>query len=480
MRMQKLIQVVALLFWALACSTSDKCKVGEDTSCGAEAFCYGGQTPKLGDNGVCVLRHAIHSFSPLEAPHGATLLIQGSNFFADASKTSVTLNGVLAEVLSASSDELKIQVPKNINCSGPVQVTIDERTATSAEAFTYVLTPVVSTLAGSGAAGFADGPGEFAQFSAPDGIAIDTAGNLYVADMLNHRIRKVTPEGVVSTLAGNGECDYADSDSGATAFCYPVGIAIDASNTLYVTDMFNHRIRGVTLSGFVTTIAGSGEIKDGNKGGFKDGDKNKAKFNGPIGIAKDKDGNLYVADAGNHSIRKISPEGEVSTFAGSGETGEKNGGFADGPGSVARFHAPTGVAIDTAGNLYVADYWNHRIRKISPEGEVSTLAGSGKTGEENDGFADGPGDVAQFNRPNGIAIDAAGNLYVADFGNNRIRKLTPAGVVTTLAGSTPGFAEGIGSVARFNGPWSIAIDATTGNLYVADDWNNRIRKIVFE
>jgi sugar lactone lactonase YvrE len=313
----------------------------------------------------------------------------------------------------------------------------------------------VSTLAG-GEEGFADGVGGDAMFFDPFGIASDVAGNLYVADFGNHRIRKITPAGEVRTFAG-GEEGFADGIGSDAMFSGPFGIASDAAGNLYVADGGNHRIRKVTPTGEVSTFAGG-------EAGFADGIGSDAKFFGPAGIASDAAGNLYVAEMGNNRIRKITPAGEVSTLAG----GER--GFADGVGSDAMFRGPVGIAIDAAGNLYVADMDNNRIRKITPAGKVSTLAG----GEA--GFAKGIGSIAKFNCPSSIAIDAAGNLYVADGGNHRIRKITPAGEVSMLAGGEKGFADGFGSGARFNNPAGIAIDAA-GNLYVADFGNGLIRKI---
>ena len=210
----------------------------------------------------------------------------------------------------------------------------------------------------------------------------------------------------------------------------------------------------------VSTLAGSGSY------GYSDGIGFAARFDEPFDVAIDKAGNLYVADADNHRIRKVTPKGEVSTLAGSG-----NSGHADGVGGAAQFDSPRGITIDAAGNLYVVDTGNARIRRITPKGEVSTLAGSTR------GFADGVGITAQFGYPLGIAIDAAGNLYVEDTGN--IRKVTPKGEVSTLAGSAYAHADGTGCDERRPASFGIAIDAA-GHIYVTDTGNHRIRKIVIK
>ena len=207
----------------------------------------------------------------------------------------------------------------------------------------------------------------------------------------------------------------------------------------------------------VSTLAGSTV-------GFRDGLGTTAQFNFPSGVALDAGGNVYVADFSNNLIRKITPEGLVSSLAGSTE------GFRDGSGTSAQFNSPIGVAVDAAGNVYVADSFNNRIRKITPEGLVSTLAGS------TVGFRDGAGTSAQFSYPIGVEVDAAGNVYVADYGNHLIRKITPEGLVSTLAGSTVGFRDGSGTSAQFNGPTGVAVDAE-GNVYVADESNHLIRRI---
>jgi sugar lactone lactonase YvrE len=313
---------------------------------------------------------------------------------------------------------------------------------------------MITTLAGL-VQGFADGTGTAAQFNGPTGVAVDTAGNVYVADQGSHRIRKITPAGAVTTLAGSSP-GFADGTGTAAQFDYPASVAVDAAGNVYVADRGNSRIRKITPAGAVTTLAGSSP-------GFADGTGTVAQFDYPASVAVDTAGNVYVADPGNSRIRKITPAGAVTTLAGSSP------GFADGTGTAAKFNDPTGVAVDTAGNVYVAERGNHRIRKITPVGAVTTLAGSSPS------FVDGTGTAAKFNDPTGVAVDTAGNVYVADLANHRIRKITTDGAVTSVAGSSQGFADGTGTAAQFYAPFGVAVDAA-GNVYVADRTNHRIRK----
>lgn len=305
---------------------------------------------------------------------------------------------------------------------------------------------VVTTLAGS-TSGYVDATGTAAQFNQPYGVAVDASGDVYVADMANGRIRKITPSGVVTTLTGS--------------FNNPTGVAVDVAGNIYVAEMNAQRIRKISSEGTVTILAGSGSL------GYGDGTGTVAKFRQPYDVAVDRAGAVYVADTYNHCIRKITPSGVVTTLAGSGAAG-----FVDGAGVSAQFNSPRGVAVDTAGNVYVADTNNYRIRKITSSGIVTTLAGSGAYGYA----ADGTGATAQFGLPYGVAADRAGNVYVTDQYN--IRKITPSGVVTTLAGSGTegGSADGVGTVARFSAPSSVAVDGS-GVIYVADRLNYRIRKI---
>ena len=339
---------------------------------------------------------------------------------------------------------------------------------------------MVTTLAGSGTYGFVDGAGSTAQFDSPGGVAVDSAGTIYVADSYNNSIRKITPAGEVTTLAGSGTAGFADGTGTDAQFSDPEGVAVDSSGTVYVADTSNQRIRKITPAGEVTTLAGSGTADplDGYiDGGFADGTSSAAQFNNPSGVAVDSAGTVYVADIGNQRIRKITPAGVVTTLAGSGTAG-----FADETGSAAQFSYPSDVAVDSAGTIYVADGNNQRIRKITPAGVVTTLAGSGVADPSmgdyiEGGFADGTGTVAQFYYPSGVAVDSTGTVYVADTYNQRIRKITPAGVVSTLAGSgTAGFADGTGAAAQFNYPSGVAVDLS-GTVYAADKNNNRIRKV---
>src|SRR5438874_2051652 len=323
---------------------------------------------------------------------------------------------------------------------------------------------VVTTIAGAaGVFGSADGSRSAARFNAPGGIAVDSSGNLYVADTGNQTIRKITSAGVVTTLAGTaGIAGSNDGTGGAARFYMSYALPV-AGPTLYVADTFNSTIRKVTSTGVVTTFAGTA-------GAVGSADGTSAQFHDPYGIAADKAGNVYVADTSNSTIRKITSAGVVTTLAGAAGVL----GNVDGPGSAAQFYYPFAVAVDSGGNVYVADTYNYTVRKITPAGVVTTLAGLAGY----DGSTDGTGSAARFGYLNGIAADSAGNVYVTDLSYSTIRKITPAGVVTTLAG-TPGIygsADGTASAAQFDYPRGIAIDSTK-NLYVSDQYNQTIRKI---
>jgi len=322
---------------------------------------------------------------------------------------------------------------------------------------------VATTLAGTKRSiGSTDGTGSAARFQKPIGVAVDGAGNVYVADSWNRTIRKVTPVGVVTTLAGSaGIIGSADGTGSAARFYYPTGVAVDSAGNIYVADQA--RIRKVTSAGVVTTLAGSYGVN-----GSADGTGSAALFHSLYGVALDAAGNVYVTDSYNHTIRKVTSAGVATTLAGKAYTS----GSSNGTGSAARFNNPTGIAVDGSGNVYVADEYNNRIRKITPAGAATTLAGL------SSGSSDGTGSAAQFFSPKGMSMDGSSNVYVSDSNNHAIRKITQAGAVTTLAGGATvyGSIDGIGSTARFQPPSGIAMD-NSGNVYVSASFEPTIRKV---
>lgn len=367
-----------------------------------------------------------------------------------------------------------------------------------------LVTGVVSTVAGSpGLIGSSDGIGSSARFCYPIGVGLDLAGNAYVADSGNNTIRKITPAGVVTTVAGRaGYSGSEDGPLGVSRLHHPEALVADPQGNLFVADTRNHTIRQVSASGVVSTIAGTVSA------GLANGSRMTTRFNSPVGVTVDPQGNVYVSDRGNSVIRKISANGLVSTFAGSwgsyglatdatgniyaasmdrhivlkvtpsgsvstlaGSSGLR--GSSDGVGAAARFNQPSAVTVDGQGNVYVADSVNSTVRKITPTGTVSTLAGV--AGQRS--FVDGIGASARFDWPSGVAVDAAGTVFVSDSGNDTIRRIMPNGTVTTIAGS-PGdsrIADGIGTSAAFHVPNSLALDPN-GNLLVTES-SGAIRKI---
>jgi sugar lactone lactonase YvrE len=361
--------------------------------------------------------------------------------------------------LSGTSDAIATTVSFNV----PLGVAVDDSgNVYVADTNNNLIRKITSagkaaTLAGSGIAGSANGTGTAASFNSPGGIAVDVSGNVYVADCYNNMIRKITSDGAVTTLAGSGTQGSANGTGTTASFNSPGGIAVDASGNVYVADYGNDRIRKISSAGMVSTLAGS-------EYGNEDAIGTSAKFREPRGVAVDASGNVYVVDTGNNRIRKITAKGEVTTLSGFSYGNE------DGT-TYASFHSPEGIAADASGNVFVADTVNNEIRKITNGGVVTTLAGSESAGKNN-----GKGTAAKFHMPRGVAVDASGNLYVADTGNNLIRKITSAGVVTLFAGISSGSANGIGTDASFYRPAGVAVDAS-GNLYIADRDNHLIRKI---
>jgi sugar lactone lactonase YvrE len=318
-----------------------------------------------------------------------------------------------------------------------------------------------TTLVAGCLRGFADGKGKEAKFYYPQGMAVGPDGHIYVADTFNHRIRRVNTAGEVMLIAGSSEKGCADGAALQARFNKPDGIVVDAAGNIYISDSSNHRIRKISTSGEVTTVAGKNR-------GYADGRVEQARFSQPAGLAIDSNGNLYIADSGNHCVRKISTAGEVTTIAGS------TAGFLEGDALQAQFHNPEAVAVDREGNIYVADSGNRRVRKITVNGEVMTVAGSGSDVYN----VDLDPLKIYFRKLSALALDRAGNLYIVDSGYNRIYRLNLSGEFSLVAGEVrKNYKESIGKNAWFNEPAGIALDAA-GIIYLADCGNNRIRKIL--
>lgn len=322
--------------------------------------------------------------------------------------------------------------------------------------------PVVSTFAGSGTIGSTDENGGLSQFNLPTVVVKDNDGNLIVVDRSNHKIRKIDTSGNVTTLAGTGSIGSADGTAFSASFKYPDGAIVDSNGNVFITDQSNHKIRKIDTLGNVTTFAGTGVA------GYLDGDGNVAKFYYPAAMAIDVFNNLYVADYSNHCIRKITPSGLVSTYAGIGGSM----GNIDGNISVAKFKNPTGLCVDNNGNVYLADFGNHKIRKIDTSGNVTTFVGTGVAGN-----TDGNSTTATFNGPAIVDFDGINSFYVTDQINNEVRKIDGSGNVTTYAGTgTQGATDGIASVATFKSLTGIVVK-NENELFIADYGNHKIRKI---
>ncbi len=338
---------------------------------------------------------------------------------------------------------------------------------------------IITTFAGNGNYSFGGGPRQYndggpatdALMHLPQGVAVDKSGNVYIADTGDNSIRKVTTDGIINTIAGDSYPGFFGDTGVATSaeFDHPSDVAVDSSGNVYVADTANARIRKIGTDGNIATFAGSGTI------GFKgDGDAAaKAALLAPSGVAVDSSGNLFIVQSGDSRVRKVDTKGNISTIAGAGTAGFSG----DGSSAVkAELNSPTGIAVDSSGNLYVADFLNLRIRKIDSSGNIASVAGNGLIGFSGDG---GQALRAQMNSPEGVAVDAAGNLYVADTGNNVVRRVSPAGVITTVAGSGTAGGNGDGSAAagaQLNAPQGLAVDAA-GNLYIADTLNARVRRV---
>ncbi len=326
----------------------------------------------------------------------------------------------------------------------------------------------VRTWAGQASvSGTANGVGTSAQFNDPAGMVTDPAGNLYLADTRNHVLRRIGTNGTVTTFAGlMGVPGSGDGTGPQARFNTPSGIAIDTTGSLLVADTGNHTVRKITPAGVVSTLAGAA-----GQSGFTDALGAAARFQSPLGLAVAANGSLYVADCGNHLIRAISTGGGVTTLAGTPESW----GSADGVGAAARFNGPVGLALDQQGNLFVSDANNHTIRRVTPGGSVSTWAGVPGI----DGSTNGDRATARFAKPAELVFDAHGNLLVADSFNHVIRSISPDGIVSTVTGlpGSRGSSDGINGQGRLFNPYGIAV-GPNGALWVADTYNELIRLVL--
>ena len=331
----------------------------------------------------------------------------------------------------------------------------------------------ITTVAGNGSYGSGGDGGQAtaASLANPTGVAIDGNGNLYIADSQNNRVRKVTPAGSITTVAGTGTAGYSGDGAAATAasLANPTGVALDGTGNLYIADQQNHRIRKVDLSGTITTVAGSATAGFGGDGGAA----TAAKLNSPTEIAIDGGGNLYIADSQNNRIRKVTPAGSITTVAGNGVAGFGGDG---GAAITANLNNPFGVTVDGSGTIYIADASNHRVRMVTSAGIISTIAGDGTAGYNGDG---GVATASSLYSPGGVVVDGSGNVYIADSQNNRLRKVLTGGTISTVAGNGTinyGGDGGAATSASLSNPFGLAVDGL-GNVYIADQQNQRIRKL---
>jgi uncharacterized protein (TIGR03437 family) len=335
---------------------------------------------------------------------------------------------------------------------------------------------IITTFAGNGSMTFYGDGGQAtsASLNSPRGLAINSAGGVYISDMDNYRVRLVSAAGIISTVAGNGSMAYSGDGGQAisASFSDVTSVALDSAGNLYIADASNRRVRRVTPGGIVTTVAGTGIQGDLGDGGLAV----NATLNRPFAVTLDAAGNLYICDSSNHDIRRVNlASGIITAYAGNGQPAFTGDG---GPATAASLQFPLGMAWDKSGNLYIADAGNNCIRRVSPAGVIVTVAGNGNRA----GFAgDGAAAIsALLNIPSDVAVDGSGSVFIADAGNNRIRRVDgTSGIISTIAGGDDNGFSGDGGPAAeslLSHPWGMTID-TSGDVYIADMVNNRIRKI---
>ena len=441
------------------------------TVAGNGNYGYGGD----GDGGLATLAR-------LMSPSGVAVDASGNIYIADTFNNCIRLvtrsTGIITTVAGnggglATSAKLSLPSDVTVDTSGNLYIadTYNHRIQLVTKS-----TGIITTVAGNGTRGYGrdGGPATLSRLDHPRGVAVDASGNIYIADTGNTRIRIVTKStGIISTLAGNGYYG-GDGDGGlaTSASLYPFGISVDASGNLYIADTYNHRIRLITKStGIITTVAGNGTRGYGGDGGLAIA----APLNDPRGVAVDASGNIYIADIDPDRIRLVTKStGIITTVA-----GIRNEEYGEGVlATSAKFYSPRGVAVDASGNVYIADTSNHRIRLVTKStGIITTVAGNGTDSYGGDG---GLATSARLNSPRGVAVDASGNLYIADSDNGRIRMVAKStGIITTVAGngnSGYGGDGGLATVAPLNDPRGVAVDAS-GNIYIAEFWSHLIRLV---
>ena len=404
------------------------------------------------------------NFTPSSGGKGTTITLNGKEFGTSVGNVSLKVNGLSATILSVTDTQITATVPPKSGL-GTLELSVNGKVLTSTEKFRYLYTATSSYFTG-GTQGYSDGPAKSVKFEGPYNITYDSKGIIHVVDLGNCAIRKVESDGTTSTVAGAPQAGFADGRGNQARMHFPIGMDVGPDGIIYVADSYNHAIRKIAIDGSLTTISGNPD-----RPGQLDGNIKDAQFKTPYGVRMDKNGILWVCDSENALIRKISADGQVTTFAGSKE------GFANGKLRDAKFYYPVYLTFDEAGNVFVADKHNHCIRKISTDGMVTTFAG--KPGQK--GWADGQSTEAAFNQPSNVQIDKLGNLYVTDLYNHCIRLVYPDGAVTTLAGqpTVNGYLEGKGDQAKFYHPQGSALDKN-GDLYVTDSYNSVIRKLTIE